>query len=407
MPVYSHSRLATYETCPLQYKYTYVEKVELEPEIETIEIFMGHRVHETLEKLYRDLKLSKLNALDDLLAYYDESWEKNWSENVKIVRKEYSEQNYRDTGRKCIADYYSRYKPFSDSRTLGLEQIILIEIEGYRLRGFIDRLAQKSDGYYEIHDYKTSQYLPMQRYFDEDRQLALYQIGVENLWGDAKSVDLIWHYLVHDKEIRSKRSTEAIEKLTAEIAALIEQIEMVEGEDRFPARESELCSWCEYQVLCPRHKHIVATSEMPVNKFLKDPGVKLVNWYARLVEEKKAFLQKVETELEQLKEAIIAYAKKENVEIIRGSDKKLSVKIDTKAKFPTKEEEERAELDELLKSAGKWMEISDLNVYALARAMQREEWSSELVKKIEKFQRLEEQYRLTLSALREEEKNFT
>ncbi|MFH1773915.1 MAG: PD-(D/E)XK nuclease family protein [Methanobacteriota archaeon] len=252
-------------------------------------------------------------------------------------------------------------------------------------------------------NYSGNGFVSFERENGEDEKVALYQIGVENLWGDAKSVDLIWHYLVHDKEIRSKRSTEAIEKLKAEIATLIEQIEMVEGEDRFPARESELCSWCEYQTLCPRHKHIVATSEMPVNKFLKDPGVKLVNRYARLVDEKRAFLQKVEDEMTQLKEAIIAYAKKEEVEVIRGSDKKLSVKIDTKAKFPTKEEEERAELDALLKSAGKWTEISDLNVYALARAMQRGEWSSELVEKIEKFQRLEEQYRLTLSVLREEE----
>jgi spermidine/putrescine-binding protein len=80
------------------------------------------------------------------------------------------------------------------------------------------------------------------------------------------------------------------------------------------------------------------------------------------------------------------------------------VKIGVKPKFPTKEEEERAELDALLKSAEKWMEVSDLNVYALARAVQRGEWSPELVKKIEKYQRLEEQYRLTLSALRREEK---
>jgi len=49
-------------------------------------------------------------------------------------------------------------------------------------------------------------------------------------------------------------------------------------------------------------------------------------------------------------------------------------------------------------------EVNDLNVYALTRAMQRGGWNPELVKKIEKYQRLEEQYRLTLSALRGEEK---
>jgi putative RecB family exonuclease len=404
MPTYSHSRLATYETCPLQYKYSYIDKVELEPEVETVEAFMGSRVHESLEKLYRDLKLSKVNAIEDLLAYYDETWVKNWSEDVKIVRKEYSEQNYRDTGGKCVAGYYSRYSPFTDGRTLGLEQIILIEIEGHKLRGFIDRLAQKGDGHYEIHDYKTSQYLPMQRHLDEDRQLALYQIGVEGLWGDAKKVELVWHYLAHDKEMRSRRSPEAIGKLKAEIVALIGEIEAAEEEDKFPPRESELCKWCDYQPICPRHKHIVATSEMPVNKFLKDPGVKLVNRYAKLVEEKKALLERIEAEMGELREAIIAYAQREGVEAIRGSDRKLSVRFDKRVKFPSKDEEERADLDALLKKAGKWVEVSDLNVHALARAMNEGGWSPELVRKIEKYRRFEEQYRLTLSALKEGER---
>lgn len=402
MPVYSHSRLSTYETCPLQYKYSYIEKVELEPEVETVEAFMGSRVHESLEKLYKDLKLSKVNTVEDLLAYYDETWAKNWSEDVKIVRKEYTEQNYRDTGGKCIADYYNRYKPFIESRTLGLEQMILIEIEGHKLRGFIDRLAQKGDGHYEIHDYKTSQHLPMQRHLDEDRQLALYQIGVESLWGDAKEVELVWHYLAHDKEMRSRRNADAIGKLKAEIVALIEEIEAAEKADMFPPRESELCKWCDYQPMCPRFKHLVVTSQITLNKFLKDPGVKLVNRYAKLAEEKKAFLERVEAEMEELREAIIAYAQREGVEAIRGSDRKLSVRLDKRPRFPTKDEEERAELDALLKNAGKWVEVSDLNVHALAKAMKEGEWSPELVKKIEEYRRFEEQYRLTLATLKED-----
>lgn len=397
MPVYSHSRLSTYENCPLQYRYKYIDRLEPEPEAEGIEAFMGSRVHETLAKLYQDIGLSKSDSLEDILACYDELWDRNWSENVRIARKGYSAENYRDTGRKCIADYYNRYKPFTWSRTLGIEQLIHIDIEGYRLQGFIDRLSQGEDGRYEIHDYKTSQHLPLQRHLDDDRQLALYQVGLVCMWDDVEQVDLVWHYLVHDKEMRSNRCEDAIEKLKCDIVSLIREIEQAEEENRFPANESELCRWCEYQGMCPRHKHILATSVMPPEKFRCDDGVKLVNSYVTLMAEKK----ELEERLAELKDAIIAYAKQEEVESIRGSDRKLSVRFDLKPKFPTKDDDERALLDALLKKSGKWMDVSDLNVHALARELESAKWDGRLVAEIRKFERLEETCRVTMSKLRE------
>ncbi len=41
---------------------------------------MGSRVHEALEKLYRDLKVTKLNTLEEILDFYRQDWEKNWNE---------------------------------------------------------------------------------------------------------------------------------------------------------------------------------------------------------------------------------------------------------------------------------------------------------------------------------------
>lgn len=402
MTVYSHSRLSTYENCPLKYKYNYIDKIRLEPEITGIEAFMGIRVHETLEKLYRDLNVSKENPLEGLLGYYDHSWEREWSENVRIVKEEYSAENYKDTGRKCVANYYNRYAPFDQSRTLLLERVIFIDLGGYRLRGFIDRLAEAEGGHYEIHDYKASQYLPVQKHFDEDRQLALYQIGVKDRWDDVKDVDLIWHYLVFNKEIKSKRSEEGIERLKADTITLIQQIEAAEDEDNFQPRESALCKWCEYQPICPRHRHLFETEGLPPNEFLSEPGVKLVNEYARLTDEKNAYLTQVEDKLERLKEAIIAFAKREGVEVMRGSDRKLSVKMRTVPKFPTKKDPARPELDALLRQSGKWMEVSDLNTHTLARMLRDGGWSPELVEQIKRYQALEDSYRLTLSQLHED-----
>ena len=80
MPTYSHSQLSTYETCPHQYKLSYIDKIKIETE--GIEAFMGSRVHEALEKLYRDLKVTKLNTLEKILDDYRQDWEKNWNEEM-------------------------------------------------------------------------------------------------------------------------------------------------------------------------------------------------------------------------------------------------------------------------------------------------------------------------------------
>ena len=50
-PIYSHSRLACFENCPKQFHYRYVLKIPSESE--SIEAFLGKRVHEVLERLHR------------------------------------------------------------------------------------------------------------------------------------------------------------------------------------------------------------------------------------------------------------------------------------------------------------------------------------------------------------------
>ena len=128
MPTFSNSRLSTYEQCPLKYKYQYIDKIKVETS-NTVEAFMGSRVHDALEKLYRDLKLQKRNSLEDLLQYYNDQWAKNWTDDIKIIRKDYTAENYRKTGEKCIADYYNKYEPFKE-RVLGIETVEYVNLVG-------------------------------------------------------------------------------------------------------------------------------------------------------------------------------------------------------------------------------------------------------------------------------------
>ena len=75
MPIYSHSRLSRFENCKLSYKYCYIDRIRKEEQ--GVEAFLGSRFHETMEKLYAELKF-KTATLDELKAYFNELWDKNW-----------------------------------------------------------------------------------------------------------------------------------------------------------------------------------------------------------------------------------------------------------------------------------------------------------------------------------------
>jgi putative RecB family exonuclease len=397
MTIYSHSQLSTYEGCPLKYKLSYRDKIKRD--VEGIEAFLGSMVHETLKKCYDDAKYTKINPLDDLLGYYDSIWDKNWHDSIIITKKDLTKDNYRALGKKMIGSYYNRYCPFDSDITMATEMMVNFSLDDarkYNLVGYIDRLSRTKEGIYRIHDYKTSAHLPTQIEADNDRQLGLYQIGVQNKWTDVSNVKLVWHYLAFDKDLISSRSQEQLSKLKQDNMELIDEIEATED---FLPKESALCNWCEYPDLCPRRKHFIFVESLPVNEYLKEPGVVLVNKYVEL----RGKASEIDEEIEKIKEAILEYANKESVDVIRGSDRKVTVKFDEKLKFPGKNEKDRKKLDSLIIGAGKWMEVSQLDTTSLTRSIEKGPWDKELIDQVMKFGRIEETSSISVSKLKEEE----
>ena len=96
MATYSHSKLSTFDQCKYKYKLRYIDFVK--SELKTIEGFMGTIVHQTLEKLYRELKAGIVNSKDNLLKYYLWMWQKNWVSNIVIVKKKHNEEHYMTLG---------------------------------------------------------------------------------------------------------------------------------------------------------------------------------------------------------------------------------------------------------------------------------------------------------------------
>ena len=377
MATYSHSRLNTFETCPLQYKYRYIDRIK--PDIDTgIEAFMGSRVHEALEELYRRAKCCRIMTFDQLIIFYRKQWRKNWTDNVKIVKENITKQNYRRMGEKFLEDYYKRFKPFNEMKIIGLEtqdRLTLPDGNQYHVR--IDKLGCKGSTYF-VCDYKTNAGMKDQSSADADRQLAMYSIWVKNKFSDAKKVILRWHMLAFDKEVESVRSDKSLVQLQNEIMKAIKKIESA---TEFKPNKTALCKWCGYQSICPHWKHLHKVEELEPEEFKKEDGVKLVNELVKLEERKKDTVAKIE----HIKEQLFTYAKQLNIDIVFGSNHKATIKESESLKVPAKNSKERIALEKLIQKYNKWMEVSTLDSYAIKRIIKQDSWSKDLIAKARKL----------------------
>ena len=385
MATYSHSRISTFENCPYQYKLRYIDKKK--PEIPTtIEAFMGDMVHQTLEHVYKLKKFKKRVALNSIIKFYRDLWEKNYSDDILIVKADegLKADNYRKMGEKFITDYYNRMKPFEEMTILGLEtQDRMTLPDGNQWHVRIDKLGCDDEGNYYVCDYKTNARMKDQEEADEDRQLAMYSIWVKDKFKDCKSVKLIWHMLAFNKDAISERTEEQLQKLQQEI---VDRIKEIESATEFPRKQTALCNYCGFKAECPSFKHEAELEKIEdIKKFKEDEGVKLVDEFSE-VRTKLAECKKAE---DKFKENLIKYAKQFGVDIIYGSNKKCSVKEFDKIVMP----EDREGFEKLLRDKGLWDEFSMICYGRLNSRVIKGEIEDEIKDKV----KIEKDFRLSLS----------
>ncbi len=248
--LYSHSRLSSFENCRKQFEFRYVLKIPSESE--SIEAFVGKRVHEILERLYLFVGRGQLPGVEKVIDRYQKLWEETYDgDRVRIVREGTPLSFYRQLGEQCLRTYYARHYPFDEDETLGIEKRVVFSLDSageYRMQGIIDRISRARDGAIEVHDYKTGARVPSQKMLDQDRQLALYQIGLAPTYGDDVPFRLVWHYVAKNQ---TRTSTRTPEDLAALRRTTIERIDEIQQATEYTPRKTALCGWCEYKSRCP------------------------------------------------------------------------------------------------------------------------------------------------------------
>jgi putative RecB family exonuclease len=388
MATYSHSKISTYEKCPYKYKLQYIDKET--PEIEnTIEAFMGGIIHQALEDLYKRKKFKQRVSKEILIKFYRDAWEKEYSEDIKVVKDNLTAENYKKMGEKFLNDYYEKYKPFEQLMILGLEtqdKMTLPDGSSWHVR--IDKFACDDKENYYVCDYKTDSWMKDQEEADEDRQLAMYSIWVKDKFKDAKSVKLVWHMLAFNKEVISERTEAQLKKLQEEVVNIIKEIENAKD---FPTNVTALCEYCGFRSKCPSFKHKIeleVKAEESKKRFKDDDGLKLVDEFSEI----KNKLKELEEKQDSLKSDLIEFAKQKHLDVVYGSNMKAGIKEFDKIILP-EDEDKKEEFIQLIKKLGQWEECSMI----CYPKVQSKILKSELPKDLRDKVRIEKDKRISLS----------
>ena len=241
---FSYSQLSTFKSCPQQYKIIYLDGVRKINE--SIEAFMGKRVHEVLEWLYSTENRAKpYITFDKLCQTFDNMWLEHWHKDIHIADTRKTSDYYYSIGKRCLSNYYGCYGPTFDQMVEDTEVDLRFTIGDHTFRGIIDRLDHPEPGKWIVHDYKTSKRPKTERQAINDIQLALYQIAVEQNYGQVNEISLTWHFLRMGSEIKVLHTQEQLEKLRTKLIKMVEKINNCIGnENNFLPKESILCHWC-------------------------------------------------------------------------------------------------------------------------------------------------------------------
>jgi DNA helicase II / ATP-dependent DNA helicase PcrA len=243
----SSSDLELYRTCPLKYKFARVFAIPEEP---TINQRFGILIHRVLERFHAE-ELSEGGGIEEgsaaeervgmdrLLRLFEAGWHRTGFGSSD------DELQFRDRAVAALARYWERHTR-SPSSPVWLERGFAFLIGRHQLRGRIDRVDRLPEGGYELIDYKTGEPKGVAE-LTEDLQLALYRLGAKEAWKVEAEAGSYWYVLADEKVPvpSSPDDRERVERTVLQVA------EGIEGQDFEPRPSFEVCSWCDYRLICP------------------------------------------------------------------------------------------------------------------------------------------------------------
>jgi DNA helicase II / ATP-dependent DNA helicase PcrA len=155
------------------------------------------------------------------------------------------ELQFREKAIEALHRYHAR-EVASGAQTRWVERKFDFRIGPHHLRGRVDRVDELPSGGYELIDYKTGDPKPP-RALESDVQLAIYRLAAREAWRLEGAAGSYW-YVLADEKVAVGGSPDDLERVEG---VVVEVGEGILGQDFEPRPSPEICSWCDFRLICP------------------------------------------------------------------------------------------------------------------------------------------------------------
>jgi RecB family exonuclease len=365
----SFTQISLYQSCPLCYKLQYIDG--LKPRDKWYFSF-GTSMHSCVERFFR-VSTPPPPSLEELLQFYEQSWLSQGYESPE------EEARYKDYGKEILTRFWEIHS--ADFRMpVALERSFYLDIEGIKLRGFIDRVDKLDSGGLSVIDYKTNKELFTADYLEDDLQLTIYQMAAEQTWKLPVERLTLYHLRSNTPcscPPRGQAQIDRVRQLVLEVADNISQ-------GKFPAIENEFCP-CDFPEHCPYYRHqFLAVVPQPARQEVL-PGIAAIDAverYAAL----QSQIKELQTQLEEAKQTIIEFCRAEGLNRVFGSEHEVTYKLVEKSGFS--EDEVKA----ILEPEGLWGKVLGFDQSLLKQLLADRTIASDIKKKLESLKRITSTY---------------
>ncbi|BAN01864.1 RecB family exonuclease [Ilumatobacter coccineus] len=242
----SPSRVSSFTSCPMQFRFSSVQRLPEPPGVATTK---GSVVHLALEKLF---ELPNEQRTPDMLATKLSEALADYATDPDYVGLQLDEAGATKFEHDCNK-LIERYFDMEDPRqidAIGLEIRLAAKVGSLELRGIIDRLELDDDGELVVTDYKTGR-APSGNF--EQKSLSgvhFYSFLCEAVLGKRPSKIRLM-YLSSGETIETTPTAQSVKFIDTRTAAVWKAVERACTTGDFRPNKSRLCDWCRFQQWCP------------------------------------------------------------------------------------------------------------------------------------------------------------
>jgi len=378
----SYTQISLYQSCPLQYKLQYIDG--LKPEDKWYWSF-GSTVHACAEHFFR-VKVPPPPSLEKLIEFYEKNWIPEGYESPE------EEDKYKAYGREILTKFWETHS--ADFRMpVAVEKLFYVDIEGIKVRGFIDRVDKLGSGGLSIIDYKTNKEMFTREDLEENLQLTLYQLAAEQTWGLPVERLTLYHLRSNTPCSCGPRGEAQLEEARRLVLEVAENI----ARGNFSAIENQYCP-CDFAEHCPYYRHryaeVVAEPRLTDNILQGMTAAEAVERYVSLQNQ----IKELEAQLGETRQMIIDYCQAEGLNRVYGRENAITYKLVERMGF------DEDEIKVLLEPEGMWERVLGFDQSRIKQLLADEKVAGDIKRKLESLKQvISSSPRLWVRRLTEEE----